>query len=137
MGKGRNGNLIPPVKGEVRNPNGKPKGTIHIKTLAKRIFDDPKTWESLPVPKAKITQLKKYVGDDKKYGEALIYAWLSKALTDPRFASIILELTDGKGKIELDPAGGIFAANKLRIEIVGNNKPKAKPKAKRSPKHSK
>ena len=27
MGVGKNGNLIPPVKGEIRNPHGRPKGS--------------------------------------------------------------------------------------------------------------
>lgn len=33
---GVNDNLIPPVKGEVRNPGGKPKGTLNSKTIIKR-----------------------------------------------------------------------------------------------------
>lgn len=34
---GVNDNLIPPVKGEVRNPKGKPKGTKHLKTIIQEI----------------------------------------------------------------------------------------------------
>lgn len=40
MGKGRNGNLIPPVKGEIRNPKGKPKGTKHISTWIQDMLED-------------------------------------------------------------------------------------------------
>lgn len=40
MGKGVNGNLIPPVKGEVRNPKGKPKGTIHLSTHIQNMLND-------------------------------------------------------------------------------------------------
>lgn len=115
---GVNDNLIPPVKGEIRNPKGKAKGTIHIKTLAKRIFDDPKTWDSLPIDKAKIKDLKERVGNDKTFGEALLYAWLSKAVTDPRFASIVLELTDGKGKIEHSVDPDLFDLKEFTIKVV-------------------
>jgi len=34
-------NLIPAKKGEVRNPKGKPKGTIHLSTRIQRMMDDP------------------------------------------------------------------------------------------------
>lgn len=40
MGVGVNGNLIPPKKGEVRNPNGKPKGTKHISTWIQEMLND-------------------------------------------------------------------------------------------------
>lgn len=40
MGKGVNGNLIPPKKGEVRNPKGKPKGTIHLSTHIQQMLND-------------------------------------------------------------------------------------------------
>ncbi len=101
------------------NPGGgKPKGSIHIKTLAKRLFDDPDTWNRLPVDKDKAKALKEMVGSDKTFGEALLYAWLSKSMTDPRFASIVLELTDGKGKVEHALEDGFFMKTKLQIEIV-------------------
>lgn len=41
MGVGYNGNLIPPVKGEIRNPKGKPKGTKHMSTWIKEMLNDP------------------------------------------------------------------------------------------------
>lgn len=40
MGVGVNGNLIPPQKGEVRNPKGKPKGTKHISTWIQEMLND-------------------------------------------------------------------------------------------------
>ena len=32
-------NLIPPKKGEIRNPKGKPKGTLNLKTLIRKVLD--------------------------------------------------------------------------------------------------
>lgn len=43
MGKtgiGTNGNLIPAKKGEVRNPKGKPKGTMHLSTHIQNALND-------------------------------------------------------------------------------------------------
>lgn len=39
---GVNDNLIPPVKGEIRNPKGKPKGTKHINTIVQELLNDEK-----------------------------------------------------------------------------------------------
>lgn len=36
---GVNNNLIPPIKGEVRNPKGKPKGTQNARTRYRRILE--------------------------------------------------------------------------------------------------
>lgn len=40
MGVGVNGNLIPPEKGEVRNPKGKPKGAKHLSTWIHELLND-------------------------------------------------------------------------------------------------
>lgn len=111
-------NLIPAKKGEVRNPNGKPKGTVHIKTLAKRIFDDMQTWNYLPDDKAKLGELREKIGSDKTYGQALIYSWLQNSLKDPRFATIVLELMDGKGKIEHSVDPDLFDLKEFTIKVV-------------------
>lgn len=116
---GVNDNLIPPKKGEIRNPKGKPKGTVHIKTLAKQIFENMDTWDRLPTKdKKQVEMLRDMVGKDKTYGQALLYAWLQKSLQDPRFASIVLELMDGKGKVEhgIDP--DLFDINEFTIKVV-------------------
>ena len=116
---GVNNNLIPPKKGEVRNPKGKPKGTIHIKTLAKNIFEAMDTWDRLPVKnKQQIKELRDMVGTDKTYGQALLYAWLQKSLQDPRFATIVLELLDGKGKVEHSVDKDLFSEAELTIKVV-------------------
>jgi hypothetical protein len=38
MGKGHE-NIIPPKKGEIRNPNGRPKGSLNSKTILKRFLE--------------------------------------------------------------------------------------------------
>lgn len=43
----REDNLIPAKKGEVRNPNGKPKGTKHWSTIVRKILNDKKLFEAL------------------------------------------------------------------------------------------
>lgn len=101
------------------NPKGKAKGTIHIKTLAKQIFEDPDTWNRLPVKdQSQVKALRDMVGKDKTYGQALLYAWLQKSLQDPRFATIVLELMDGKGKVEHGLDADLFDVTELTIKVV-------------------
>ena len=38
-GVGRNGNMIPPVKGEIRNPNGRPKGSRNRSTIVREMLE--------------------------------------------------------------------------------------------------
>lgn len=105
--------------GESGNPEGKPKGSVHIKTLAKQIFEDMDTWDRLPIKdKNQINQLREMVGKDKSYGQALLYAWIQKALQDPRFATIVLELMDGKGKTEIGLDTDLFKEAELTIKVV-------------------
>lgn len=113
-------NLVPFTGADdPRRANGPKKGTIHIKTLAKHIFEDMDTWDRLPTKdKKQVEMLREMVGKDKTYGQALLYAWLQKGLQDPRFATIVLELMDGKGKIEhgIDP--DLFDLNEFTIKVV-------------------
>lgn len=105
--------------GESGNITGKPKGSIHIKTLAKQIFEDMDTWDRLPIKdKGQVKQLREMVGSDKSYGQALLYAWLQKSLQDPRFATIVLELMDGKGKTEIGLDTDLFKEAELTIKVV-------------------
>lgn len=82
-------------QGHSGNPKGKPKGAIHIKTLTTNILNSLDTWNKLP---DSTKELRKLIGSNKTFAEALIYSWAIKALDDPRFANIIIELVDGKGK---------------------------------------
>ncbi len=79
MGVGRNGNLIPPKKGEVRNPKGKPKGSYSLKPILRRILreKDPE--------------------DGRKLAEKFIRARIESAIKGNSFAAReIWEYIDGK-----------------------------------------
>jgi hypothetical protein len=94
---------------------GKPKGTVHIKTLASRLFNDPDTWDAMP---ENLRKIRMEIGKDKTYGQALIIAWLAKAFSDPRYANIIVDLMDGKSKQELEPGEGFLGKLNWEITIV-------------------
>lgn len=78
---GVNDNLIPPVKGEVRNPGGKPKGTLNSKTVLRRLLaltenaKNPITGEMEEMSQLEIITLKQLAnarkGDLKAYREML------------------------------------------------------------------
>lgn len=78
MGKGVNGNLIPPKKGEVRNPNGKPKGTRNLSTIIKGLLEEGELdWDKVP--------LKGSADMKQKYGnqgwEAIMYVAIAQAMS--------------------------------------------------------
>lgn len=129
-------NLIPWKPGQSGNPAGKPKGIFNIKTLAKKMLEDMDTWNRLPVSKDQIQKIREQIGHDKNFGQALIFMWMSKGMTDAKFATIVQELVDGKGKqeIELDTTDSLFNTKKLIIEEKKpdfddrpNDQPDAKP----------
>lgn len=74
---GVNDNLIPPVKGEIRNPKGKPKGTPNAKTRYKRFLElieniaNPVTGQNEDMTVAEVLDLmqiaKARKGDTKAY----------------------------------------------------------------------
>lgn len=96
MGKGVNGNLIPPVKGEIRNPKGKAKGTIHISTHIQRLMEnksfeanilDAKTgvkeYRGAPVKAIiQVAIVKAVNGDDKARDWLAKYGWTQKSEVD-------------------------------------------------------
>lgn len=86
MGKGVNGNLIPPVKGEVRNPKGKPKGTKHISTWIQDMLNDEQfeavlldsskgsiEFKGAPLKAIIMVALQRSIAGDQRWAE-----WLAK-----------------------------------------------------------
>jgi hypothetical protein len=80
---GVNDNLIPPKPGEVRNPGGKPKGTIHLSTAIQQMLDDPGLLEKIlaGVPANKIPQYLQGNASIKTAKKAIIAVGVSKALS--------------------------------------------------------
>lgn len=77
-------NLIPPKKGEVRNPKGKPKGTKHLSTWIKEMMEDEafelflthpikgvEKFEGAPVKAIIQTALRKAANGDKQWADWL------------------------------------------------------------------
>lgn len=101
MNKGQS-NIVPPKKGEIRNPNGKPKGTLNRATVWKKflkiveVMESPFTEQEEEFTQLEIialAQLKK-----ARDGDTLAY----KTIMDERFglATQKQDVTSGGEKIE-------------------------------------
>lgn len=77
-------NLIPAKKGEIRNPKGKPKGTIHLATHIQNALNDPDfkaefvdgkgkkiEFKGLPIKAILQTAIIKAKGGDKQWADWL------------------------------------------------------------------
>lgn len=116
-------NLIPAKKGEVRNPNGKPKGTIHLSTHIQRMMYDEDfdtflqdaklgyvEFKGAPYKAIIGTALKKAANGDDKAREWLAkYGWgtkqeiehsgsLDTGISDPVIAAEFQEFLENKTK---------------------------------------
>jgi hypothetical protein len=99
-------NLIPAVEGEVRNPNGRGKGTLNMSTRIRRILGRNIDWDTISI--ANQESLKKRYG---KYAlaDAMILVQASKALTgDTQAFNALREAgwgrmvnVDGEAKIDV------------------------------------
>lgn len=73
-------NIIPPQKGEVRNPNGRPKGSKNRSTIARRILE-----MATVLPKKSYETLFKVFPDIEKdltVEEVMTLMQVAKAITD-------------------------------------------------------
>jgi hypothetical protein len=71
-------NLIPATKGEIRNPNGRPKGSKNLTTITKELLLNDINFDLLTTPQAKEIAMK---FNNKSAWEAVVYIALDKALT--------------------------------------------------------
>jgi hypothetical protein len=95
-------NIKPPVKGEVRNPNGRAKGSLNSKTVIRKWLEmiatetiiDPKT------QKKKIVQKKDASGKPLTYFDAMVVAQMQKAVSknDTAAFSALLDRLEGRPK---------------------------------------
>lgn len=111
---GVNDNLIPPVKGEVRNPKGKPKGTKHLSTIIQELANNI-DWDK--------TTLKNKDELKQKYGKngfkAVAYVALTKAMTgDTRAMEWLAKHGYGTN---IDITSGGDKLNIALVEYIGDD----------------
>lgn len=106
-------NLIPAKKGEVRNPNGKPKGTKHLSTIIQELVDDI-DWS--------LTSLKNKDELAKKYGKngvkAMAHVAFSKAMAGDTRAMDWLAKYGWGNKVTHDFEESFFTDTELTIKVV-------------------
>lgn len=98
-------NIIPPKKGEVRNPNGRPKGSKNRSTTARRILE---MTASLP-SKSYNALLKVFPDLDKKLSveEVITLMQVAKAITDKDTGAYktLMDSAYGAPKQEVEHSG--------------------------------
>ena len=98
-------NIIPPKKGEVRNPNGRPKGSKNRSTTARRILE---MTASLP-SKSYNALLKVFPDHDKKLSveEVITLMQVAKAITDKDTGAYktLMDSAYGAPKQEVEHSG--------------------------------
>lgn len=106
-------NLIPAKKGEVRNPNGKPKGVQNSKTRLLRLLE--------------LVQKKKnpITGEEEEFTvlELMDMQMIAKALKgDQRAYQEVIDRLEGKPKqsTELEVSGGLNVTWEEKKTYVGN-----------------
>jgi hypothetical protein len=107
-------NLIPAKKGEVRNPNGKPKGVLNSKTRLLRLLE-------------LVTKVRNPVtGEEEEFSiaEQLDMQIIAKARKgDLKAYEIILDRLEGKPKqsTEVEVSGGVNITWEEKKTYVGNS----------------
>jgi hypothetical protein len=107
-------NLIPAKKGEVRNPNGKPKGVLNSKTRLLRLLE-------------LVTKVRNPVtGEEEEFSiaEQLDMQIIAKARKgDLKAYEIILDRLEGKPKqsTEVEVSGGMNITWEEKKTYVGNS----------------
>jgi hypothetical protein len=95
-------NLIPAKKGEVRNPKGKPKGTIHLSTRIKNMLEDESFEQKLKdgtiLKGQPIEAILKVAIAKARTGDIRFLEWLAKYGYG---TSINLEINDSRKEILL------------------------------------
>lgn len=109
-------NLIPAKPGDVRNPKGKPKGTLNWSTIVKTILEDEELFNSILEDKKKPKWVDKL---NKKNGAyAIAVAMMTKAVSGDDKAAKWLRETGWGNKLEhgLDP--DLFDETELTIKVI-------------------
>lgn len=113
-------NLIPAKKGEVRNPKGKPKGTLNWSTVVKRLLDDEEFYQKILATNKKSPEWLKYI-PTKNAAHAIASAMMVKAMSGDKKAADWLRKTGFGDKVDVTTDGKPL--NVALVEFVdGNNK---------------
>jgi hypothetical protein len=110
---GVNNNLTPPQLGEVRNPNGRPKGSKNLSTLIKELENEQFDWSKMPVRQsAAVTAL----GSPWK---AITYVAVVNALKGDTKAAEWLRKAGYGDKVDVTSNGETLKT--ALVEFVGEN----------------
>lgn len=109
-------NLNPAKPGEVRNPNGRPKGSKNLKTIVRELEAEDFDWEQVPT---NVNQAVKNLGSPWK---AIVYVALGQAVNGDEKAREWLRKSGYGDKLDLTSGGKPIAAE---VTFVGGDPRKA------------
>jgi len=112
-------NIKPAKKGEVRNPKGKPKGTLNSKTIIRKWLEMAAE-ETNPKTKRKVIRRDKD-GNPRTYLDAMVMAQIKKAVTknDTAAFNALLDRLEGKPKQTTDitlPTGAVVMIGGQKVD---------------------
>lgn len=107
-------NLNPAQPGEVRNPNGRPKGSKNLATLIRELEDDDFDWSLVPIKQKEVA---------KKFGapwKAIRATAIAQAYSGDARAREWLRKSAYGDKLTVETDTGFFSpqVQKIQIEII-------------------
>lgn len=100
-------NLIPIKKGQILNPNGRPKGSLNMSTMIKKMLDE---YVDVIDKSGKVVK--------KSYKSIIIKKLLGKATSgDLRAVEILLERTEGKAMQQIEHSSNPEAPLAININV--------------------
>ena len=106
-------NLIPAKKGEVRNPNGRPKGTKNLKTIMRELENENFDWSKMPVKQKEAVEA---LGSPWR---AIVYVGVQQALKGDTKAMEWLRKAGYGDKLDVTSNGETIQP--LRVEFINAN----------------
>ncbi len=108
--------LKPAKKGEVRNPNGRPKGSVNSKTVIKKLLE----MTAVSKVNGKMVPIEGLDGKQINFAEAVFTQVLAKALKgDISAANALFDRLEGKPKQTTDvnlPAGAVVTIGGQKVD---------------------
>lgn len=108
-------NLIPAQPGEVRNPNGRPKGSKNLSTIIRELENEEFDWTHVPLKqKDAVTK----IGSPWR---VITYRALAMAANGDIKAMKWLKDAGYGSKLTVEAEEGFFSTPKIQIEIIQPN----------------